>query len=188
MCAFVIMVAIAIYTNSFLFVVLGLFLLCRCSYDLVLSSSLRTELTTTYITYLHTHFNLENAASHAGKHLTDAVEQKKNKYRGSFPATYSLLPLAMPTCDEVGSDVHTLIKELVIRRVEHRSEIYPNESLHLAERTEVARLWRRFSLFYNKNFHSARVTISADRGRRLQAPDSSVHKAWCLYTRIAPRG
>ena len=28
----------------------------------------------------------------------------------------------MSTCGEVGSDMHALIKELAIRRVEHRSE------------------------------------------------------------------
>ena len=89
--------------------------------------------------------NLGNAARHVGKHLADAVERKKNKYRGSFPATYSLLPLAMSTCGEVGSDLHALIKELAIRRVQHRSETHSNESQHLAEGTEVARLRRRFS-------------------------------------------
>ena len=89
--------------------------------------------------------NLGNAARHVGKHLADAVERKKNKYRGSFPATYSLLPLAMSTCGDVGSDVHALIKELVIRWVQHRSETYSNESQHLAGGTEVARLRRRFS-------------------------------------------
>ena len=78
-----------------------------------------------------------------GKHFADAVEREKNKYRGSFPATYSLLPLAMSTCGEVGSDVHTLIKELAIRRVEHRSETHSNESQYLAEGMEVARLWRQ---------------------------------------------
>ena len=88
--------------------------------------------------------NLGNAARHVGKHLADAIERKKNKYRGSFPATYSLLPLAMSTCSDVGSDVHALIKELAIRRVQHRSET-SNESQHLAEETEVARLRRRFS-------------------------------------------
>ena len=31
--------------------------------------------------------NLGNAARYAGKHLADAVERKKNKYRGSFPAS-----------------------------------------------------------------------------------------------------
>ena len=72
--------------------------------------------------------NLGNAARHVGKHLADAVERKKNKYRGSFPATYSLFPLAMSTCGEVGSDVHALIKELDIIRVEHRSETHSNES------------------------------------------------------------
>ena len=62
--------------------------------------------------------NLGNAARHVGKHLADVVERKKNKYRGSLPATYSL-PLAMSTCGDVGSDVHALIKELAIRRVQH---------------------------------------------------------------------
>ena len=89
--------------------------------------------------------NLGNAAPHVGKHLADAVKRKKNKYRGSFPATYSFLPLALSTCGDVGSDVHALIKELAIRRVQHRSETYSNESQHLAERTELARLRRRFS-------------------------------------------
>ena len=41
---------------------------------------------------------LGNAARHVGKHLADAVEWKKNKYRGLFPATYSFLPLAMSNC------------------------------------------------------------------------------------------
>ena len=92
--------------------------------------------------------NLGNAARHVGKHLADAVERKKNKYRGSFPATYSLLPLAISTRGDVGSDVHALIKELAIRRVQHRSETYSNESQHLAEGTEVARLRRRFSFCF----------------------------------------
>ena len=58
--------------------------------------------------------NLGNAARHVGKHLVDAVEQKENKYRGSLPATYSLLSLDILTCGEAGLDVHTLIKELAI--------------------------------------------------------------------------
>ena len=110
--------------------------------------------------------NLGNAARHVGNHLADAVERKKSKYyRGSFPATYSLLPLAMSTCGDVGSDVHALIKELAIRRVQHRSQTYANESQH-----------------------SAHVTISSDRGWRLRAPGSSMRKARRLYKRIAPGG
>ena len=76
------------------------------------------------------------------KHLADAVERKKSKYRGSFPATHSLLPLPMSTCGEAGSDLHALVKELAMRRVEHRSETHSNESQHLAEGMEVARLRR----------------------------------------------
>ena len=128
--------------------------------------------------------NLGNAARHVGKHLANAVERKKNKYRGSFPATYSLLPLALSTCGDVGSDVHALIKELVIRRVQHRSETYFNGSQHLMEGTEVARLRRRFSSVLQQALSFR--TISADRGWRLRAPDSTIRKARRLYKRIVP--
>ena len=42
--------------------------------------------------------NVEGAVLQTVKHLADAAEREKNKYRGSFPATYSLLPLAISTC------------------------------------------------------------------------------------------
>ena len=51
----------------------------------------------------------------------------------------------MSTCDEVGSDMHALIKERAIRRVDHRPETHSNESQHLAQGTEVERLRQRFS-------------------------------------------
>ena len=124
--------------------------------------------------------NLGNAARHVGKHLADVVERKKNKYRGSFPASYSLLPLAMSTCGEVGSDVHALIKELAIRRVQHRSKTHSNESQHLAEGTEVARLRRRFSfvlqqtLLFRTRHHLCRqgVALASTRQPRSQGPVS----------------
>ena len=130
--------------------------------------------------------NLGNAARHVGKHLADAVEWKKNKYRGSFPATYSLLPLAMSTCGEVGSDVHALIKDLAIRRVQHRSETYSNESQHLVEGTEVARFRRRFSfvlqpaLSFRTRHHLCRqgVALASTRHPRSQGPASvQAHRA-----------
>ena len=124
--------------------------------------------------------NLGNAARHVGKLLADAFERKKNKYRGSFPATYSLLPLALSTYGDVGSDVHALIKDLAIRRVQHRSETYSNESQHLAEGTEVARLRRRFSfvlqqaLSFRTSHHLCRqgVAIASTRQPHAQGPAS----------------
>ena len=88
----------------------------------------------------------------------------------------------MSTCGEVGSDVHALIKELIIRRVEHRSEIHSNESQHLAEGTEVARLRRRFSfvlpqaLLFRTHHHLCRqgVALAGTRQLRSQGP-VSVH-------------
>ena len=41
--------------------------------------------------------------------------------------------------------MHALIKELAIRRVQHRSKTFSNDFQHLAEGTEVACLRRRFS-------------------------------------------
>ena len=122
--------------------------------------------------------NLGNAARHVGKGLTDTVERKKNKYRGSFSASYSLLPLAMSTCGEVCSDVHAFIKELAIRRVQYRSETHSNESQHLAEGTEVTRLRRRFSfvlqqaLSFRTRHHLCRqgVALASTRQPRSQGP------------------
>ena len=81
----------------------------------------------------------------------------------------------MSTCGDVGSDVHTLIKELVIRRVQHRSETYSNESQHLAEGTEVARLRRRFSfvlqqaLSFRTRHHLCRQGVELASTRRLHS-------------------
>ena len=129
--------------------------------------------------------NLGNAVRHKGKHLADTVVRKKNKCRGSFPAIYSFIPLDMSTCGEVGSDVHALIKEFAIRLVEHRSETHSNESQHLAEETEVARLRRRFSfvlqqaLPFRTRHHLCRqrVALASTRQLRSQGPVSiQVHR------------
>ena len=66
-------------------------------------------------------------------------------YRGSFPAPYSLLSLAMSTCGDVCADAHVPMKKLAPRRVEHMSMIYSKESQHLAEGAEVARFRQQFS-------------------------------------------
>ena len=90
------------------------------------------------------------------------------------------LPLAMSTCSDVGSDVHALIKELAIRRVQHRSETYSNDSQHLVEGTEVARLRRRFSfvlqqaLSFRTRHHLCRqgVALASTRRPHSQGPAS----------------
>ena len=84
----------------------------------------------------------------------------------------------MLTCGGVGSDVHALIKELAIRRVEHRSETHSNESQHLTKGTEVARLRRRISfvlqqaLSLRTRHHLCRqgVVLASTRQLRLQGP------------------
>ena len=92
----------------------------------------------------------------------------------------------MSTCGEVGSDVHALIKELAIRRIEHRSEIHSNESQHLSEGAKVARLRRRSSFLLQQTFsfqttrhHICRqgMALAGTRQLRSQGP-VSVH-AYC---------
>ena len=87
----------------------------------------------------------------------------------------------MSACGDVGSDVHALIKELAIRRVQYRSETYSNESQHLAEGTEVARLRRRFSfcftagaLSFRTRHHLCRqgVALASTRQPHSQGPAS----------------
>ena len=73
------------------------------------------------------------------------------------------------------------IKELAIRRVEHRSETHSNESQHLVEGTEVARLRRRFSFVLQQalplrtRHHLCRqgVTFASTRQFRSQGPVSA---------------
>ena len=85
-------------------------------------------------------------------------------------------------CAEVCLDVHALIKELAIRRVDHRSEIHSNESQHLAEVIEVARLRRWFSfvlqqaLLFRTRHHLCRQGVALAGTRQLcsQGP-VSVH-------------
>ena len=76
--------------------------------------------------------------------------------------------------------MHALIKELTIRRVQHRSETHSNESQHLAEGTEVARLRRRFSfvlqqaLSFRRRHYLCRqgVALASTRQLRSQGPVS----------------
>ena len=73
----------------------------------------------------------------------------------------------MSACGEIGSDMHTFIKELAIRRLKHRSEIHSNESQHLAEGAEVARIRRWFSFALQQ-----RVALAGTRQFRSQGPVS----------------
>ena len=78
------------------------------------------------------------------------------------------------------TDVHGLIEELAIRRLEQRSETHSDESQHVAEGTEVARLRRRFSfvlqltLSFRTRHHLCRqeVALASTRQLRLQGPVS----------------
>ena len=85
----------------------------------------------------------------------------------------------MSTCGEVGSDVHAPIKELAIRQLEHRSETHSNESQHLAEGTEVARLWRRFyfvlqqALLFRTIHHICRHGVALAITRQLRSQGSA---------------
>ena len=87
----------------------------------------------------------------------------------------------MSTCDEIGSDVYALIKELANRRVDHRSETNFNKLQQLVEGTEVARLQRRFffvlheALSFRTRNHICRQGVALASTRQLpsQCPVSN---------------
>ena len=81
--------------------------------------------------------------------------------------------------------MHTLIKELAIRRVEHRSALHSNEFQHLAEGTEVTRLRRRFSfvsqkaLLFRTRHHLCRQAVALAGIRQLPWPGPTSVYARC---------
>ena len=119
---------------------------------------------------------------HATQENTSPTKSSGKKQVSGLVPRYLLPPSSRySTCGEFGSDVHALIKELAIIRLEHRAEMHPNESPHLAKGSEVARLRRIFCFVLQQ-------ALSFHRGWRFRASDSSVCTAWCLHTRIVPRG
>ena len=91
----------------------------------------------------------------------------------------------MSTCGEVSSDAYVPIKELVIRWVEHRSEIHSNKSQHLVGGTKVACLRRRFSFVLQQtvsfrtrhHLFSQRMALGGTGQLRSQGPVSV--QAYC---------
>ena len=81
----------------------------------------------------------------------------------------------MLTCGEVGPDVHVLIKELAIGRVEHRSGTRFNESQHPEEGADVARLWRRLSF-------GSQQTLSFHTRHHLCRQGVALATTWQLYS------
>ena len=133
--------------------------------------------------------NLGNAARHVGKHLADAVERKKTSIGARSPLpTLSFLSL----CRHV---VTTLTQTCMPSSRSSPSDGYSTGRRHTLMSPNIWRKgqkWHVFGgdslLFYSRHSHSARVTISADRGRRSGALDSPIRKARRLYKRILPGG
>ena len=100
----------------------------------------------------------------------------------------------MSTCGDVGSDVHALVKELAIRRVEHRSETHSNDTQHLAEGMEVARLRRRFScvlqqaLSFRTCHHLCRQGVALASTRKLRSQGLVSVQAHRTEGVIGPQG
>lgn len=83
--------------------------------------------------------NLGSVTRQTGNYLTDALERKKNKFRGSFHVIYSLFHLAMSTCGKRALEAHALIENIAHRRVYYRSELLSGVSRGLAEGEKVER-------------------------------------------------
>ena len=98
----------------------------------------------------------------------------------------------MPTCGKADPDEHAVINKLAIRRrVGCRSVggTFYDESCHLAEGTEVARLRRQLFLYITAGSLVPPATSYLQASKwRLQATNSSVRKAQCLCKGVALSG
>lgn len=61
---------------------------------------------------------LEKEAKRPGAVIIAAFKREIYEYRGTFPATFTLLPLAVLMSEILGSDIQTLIKAMAVTRVE----------------------------------------------------------------------
>ena len=124
------------------------------------------------------HARLDNASP-------TQLNARKTIIGGSFPATYSLLPLAMSTSGEVGPDVHALIKELAIRRAKNSSEVHSEEPRRLAEGTEIAHLRLRFSfvlqqaLSFRTRHHICSHGVALTYSHRVRSQDTTSRMKIC---------
>ena len=85
----------------------------------------------------------------AGRTIADATETKHQKYRGTFPATYTLVPLVVSTTGALGPDLHALLREMAGRLADRADAVgsaATTPQVHkLVVGREMARLRRRFS-------------------------------------------
>ena len=89
--------------------------------------------------------NFNKEVARPGIALIEAAKRKHNKYRGTFPATYSLPPLAISMCGTLGADTQALIKAMAVRRVDLQEPMLTGQARAAAEGRETAHLHRRFS-------------------------------------------
>lgn len=87
----------------------------------------------------------EKEVKRPGFAITAAFTWKQNKYRGTFYANPTLLPLAVSMCRTLGSDTKALIRAMVVRRVNFQDDASTGQVSAVAEGREVAHLHRRFS-------------------------------------------
>ena len=132
--------------------------------------------------------NLENAARHAGNTSRTLSSGRKTGIGARSPLP---TPSFLSLCRRVANLAQTCNPS---------SKSSPSNGWSTGRRygPTSPSIWRRgrkwyifgnnFIWFCSRDFHFARVIISADRGYRLRAPDSSVPKAHCLYTCIVARG
>ena len=98
--------------------------------------------------------NLDREVTRPGVALAEAAKRKHNKYRGTFPATYTLVPLAISMCGTLGADTQALIKAMAVRRVDLTGTALTGQARAAAEGRETAHLRRRFSFVLHQALSS----------------------------------
>ena len=132
--------------------------------------------------------NLENAARHVGNTSPTQSSGRKTSIGARSP-------LPTPSFLSLCRHVVTLAQTCMPSSRRSPSDGYSTGRRHTPMSPNIWRKGQKLHVFggdslsfYSRHSHSARVTISADRGWRLRAPDSPIHKARRLYKRTVPGG
>ena len=89
--------------------------------------------------------NIDREAANPGSLLRDAATKKRNKYRGTHPDTYCLLPVAVSMHGALGDEAQMLIEAMATRLVDLKGLPGDSHERPAAEGRKASELRRRFS-------------------------------------------
>lgn len=99
---------------------------------------------------------LDKEATRSGSAITTTVKRQINKYRGTFPAIYTLLLLTVSMCGALGSDTRAPIEATAVKHVDFQDRV-PTARAHVAAEDREMEPLRRHSFLVLQHAFSQRT-------------------------------